>query len=167
MRKVSSLIFAVVLGAAVIGCGGDGNGDGGASGFNDQAVVDSLNRSIHDINTENLNDLADVDLSSDFLDDCFDRDDFLTEMEDIFDDSGRDFEFTVDRIIDVDRTSSTEATVTYDWTITDNQGVDSSGTNTDFFFREGGEWRWAGNQECSTLAAASRSKKATWRSATK
>lgn len=166
MRKVSGLIFAVVFGAVVAGCGGGGS-DNGATGFNDQAVVDALNRSIHDINTENLSDLDNIDLSSDFSDTCLDRDQFLTRMDEIFNDSGRVYNFTVDRIDDVTRTSSTEATVTYDYTITDNQGSDVSDTSTDFFVREGGEWRWAGNQTCTAAAVNNRTATKVWRTAKK
>lgn len=168
MKKLS-LILPFILGAALLGCGGDGGG-GGTNGFNDQALINSLERSIHDINTENINDLDDDDLAIDFFDDCNDRDEFLALMDDIFDDPDRDITFEIDRIVDVDRNND-EGTVTYEWTIRDTLNGDTdvtSGTSTDLFVRENGEWRWAGNQECVTARQTRKpGEKAIWRKTAK
>jgi hypothetical protein len=162
MKKLSGLILPLIFGAALLGCGGGGNG--GTSGFNDQALINSLERSFSDINSEDINDLDD-DLSLDFFDDCFDRDEFLANMDDIFDDPERDFNIEVDRILDVDRGTS-QGTVTYEFTIRDTINGDTdviNGTSTDVFVRENGEWRWAGNQECTTATARTAGAKAVWR----
>ncbi|MEA2552191.1 MAG: hypothetical protein QOJ65_367 [Fimbriimonadaceae bacterium] len=155
MKRLGLIFLPLVLCAAILGCGGAGGGlfGGGndVSSNNDEALVNSLDRSFHDINTQNLSDLDNIDLASNFFDDCFTRDQFLNHFDTVFNDPSEDYTITVDRIVDVNRTSTTRGTVTYDWTSRDTingSTTTTQGTTTDLFVKEGGEWRWAGNQDC-------------------
>ena len=160
MKKLGALGLILLVVSWISGCGGNGSD---VSGQTDQALVNSLDRAAHDINTENLSDLDNIDLASDFFDECQTRSEFLDTLDAIFSEPGRDFTFTVDRIIDVTRTSSVEGTVTYDWTVDDSANGITHGTDTDFFEREGGEWRWAGNQVCPAAVASRTATKKAWR----